>query len=181
MRTRYCFLFLLLFALQACTSAASDTPVSPPTFTPEVDKPPALTLQINGSVHTAYLGSYCWNYQSELNESVGACLDSAAISTSSTPIVVKSPIVGELIFASDRPPVDVVGLVFPATPENEFADVGDELRLWNYSEGTIMYFQSQVRQQVTLELEPGLYVFHVTCDWQERGNAGYGFLIEVSK
>lgn len=180
MRNTARFLVLLFLGLSACIPAPAVTPVSVPTPTPERDKPPTVSLQVNDTIHMARTGSYCWNYQQESGDYVGACMDSIGISTPSMPIQVKLPLTGELRFASVDPPIQPTAMVFPATPESEIPGMSEGLRLWGYpSEYVKIQLQPQISQSVTLDLEPGLYVFHVSCDWGDKGNAGYGFLIEV--
>lgn len=189
MRTTARFLVLLFLGLSACVPLSTSTPVSVststpvifPTLTPENDKPPAVTFQVNDRIQTARTGTYCWTYQQESGDYVGACMDSIGISTPSTPMQVQAPVTGELRFASVDSPIHPSALVFPATPESEIAGMSEGLRLWNYpSEYIEIKLQPQISQPVTLDLDPGLYGFHVTADWGDKGNAGYGFLIEVT-
>jgi hypothetical protein len=70
--------------------------------------------------------------------------------------------------------------VFTASSENEIPlEEGADLRLWSYTDGSKVELDLKPRQQVKIELEPGLYVFYVSAGWDDKGEVMYGFLVEV--
>ena len=51
--------------------------------------------------------------------------------------------------------------------------------LWSYTDGIKVVLDLQPRQEVKIELEPGLYVFYISAGWDVKGEVMYGFLVEV--
>ena len=163
---------VLLSSMNAC--------VSPTAISIEDTKePPLATLEINGKSQDARVGSYCWSTKDELDEPVEACQDSVGVPTVFAPLVASSPVTAQLHFAMKEPPDQISASVFVASKAYEFEVPVGDLHIWSYKEGTLVTLQPRSNQELTLELDPGLYVFNVFCVWENKGESSYGFFIEV--
>ena len=184
MKNKLLAIALLVFVLSACGPAADVSEILP-TLMPDMPGPAQAPepsyLEINGQVQTAEVGSYCWDYTDENGKPVGgACMDSIGISTPIDPLPAESTITAQFSLPYATPPDRLSLHVFPASSENEISlEEGAALRLWSYTEGAIRKLDLQPRQQVIIELEPGLYVFSVSAGWDVKGEVMYGFLVEV--
>jgi hypothetical protein len=137
-------------------------------------------LQINGQSQPARVGSYCWDYLDANNEPVGACLDSIGISTPIEPLPAGKTITAQFSLPYPTPPDRLSLRVFAASSENEIPlEEGADLRLWSYTDGIDRELDPQPRQEIKIELEPGLYVFYISAGWDSKGEVMYGFLVEV--
>ena len=175
---------LLVFLLSACGPTA-DLGETLPTLMPDMPGPaqapePAY-LEINGQVQTARVGSFCWDYTDEHGTPVGgACQDSIGISTPIEPLLAAKTITAQLSLPYATPPDRLALEVFAASIENEVSlEEGADLRLWSYTDGIKVVLDLQPRQEVKIELEPGLYVFYMSAGWDVKGEVMYGFLVEV--
>jgi len=168
--------------LAACGSTGDSSEILP-TLMPEMsgDAPAPSYLVINGHMQTAKVGSYCWDYIDANNEPVGACSDSIGISTPIEPLSAERTISAQFFLPYATAP-NILSLgIFTASNENEIPlEVGADLRLWSYLEGINRELALQPRQEVKLELEPGLYVFNIWAVWHDKGEVTYGFLVEVN-
>jgi len=177
-KTIICFCVLLL---SACTPTTDASDILP-TFLPDMsgESPAPAYLEIDGQLQTAAVGSYCWDYIDMNNEPVGACSDSIGISTPIQPLPAKKTITAQLSLPySTFPSILSLG-VFTASNENEIPlEEESNIRLWSYLEGINRELALQPRQEVTIELEPGLYVFNLWAVWDDKGEVTYGFLVEV--
>lgn len=181
MKNNLLVIALLVFILSACGSAA-DVGEIPPTFLPDMSgqSPAPSYLEVNGKFQTATVGSYCWSYLDENNEPVDACSDSIGISTPIEPLPAETIIMAQFSLPYATPPNRLSLVVFTASSENEISlEDGADLRLWSYTEGINRELDLQPRQEVKIELEPGLYVFYVSAGWDDKGEVMYGFLVEV--
>ena len=175
---------LLVFVLSACGPAA-DVGESLPTLMPDMpgqaQAPEPSYLEISGQVQTAAVGSYCWDYTDENGKPVGgACKDSIGISTPIESLPAERIITAQFSLPYATPPDRLSLHIFLASSENEISlEEGADLRLWGYTEGIIRQLDLQPRQQVKIELAPGLYVFSVSAGWDVKGEVMYGFLVEV--
>lgn len=172
---------LLVFVLSAC-GPATDVGEIPPTFLPDMSgqSPAPSYLEINGKYQTAKVGSYCWDYVDENNETVDACSDSIGISTPIESLPAEKTITAQFFLPYATPPNRLSLVVFAASSENEIPlEGGADLRLWSYTEGINRELDLRPRQEVNIELEPGLYVFYVSAGWDDKGEVMYGFLVEV--
>jgi len=175
------FIIICVFLLSACGSA-SDAGEIFPTLMPEMSgsSPAPAYLEINGHIQPARVGSYCWDYLDQNNEPVGACSDSIGISTPLEPLSADKKITAQFSLPYTTLPDRLSLLVFAATIENEIPlDAGADLRLWSYSDGLILDLALQPRQEIEIDLEPGLYVFYFSAGWDVKGEVMYGNLVEV--
>lgn len=170
------FAYLLIGILSSCRPVAY-----PPPTTPAQDAPPSAVLEIGDSTQTAGIGTFCWNIKIESGEKVDMCVDKIGLPTVQEPIVTTSPVNARLILALQSLPGQLELSVFPATAENEVTDQIDPggLRYWMPSEGVYHELVLQSAQDITLKLEPGVYVFYVFGVWEGKGDVSYGFLVEV--
>jgi len=172
------------FILSGC-GATTDVGAILPTLMPDMpgqaQAPEPSYLEINAQVQTAVVGSYCWDYTDENGKPVGgACKDSIGISTPSESLPAERTITAQFSLPYATHPDRLSLHVFPASNENEILlEKGAALRLWSYTEGIIRELDLRPRQQVIIELEPGLYVFSVSAGWDVKGEVMYGFLVEV--
>jgi len=154
---------LLVFLLSACRPTA-DVGETLPTLMPDMPGPAQVPepsyLEINGQVQTAEVGSYCWDYTDENGKPIGgACKDSIGISTPIEPLPADKTIKAQFSLPYATPPNRLTFIVF--------------------TEGTIHKLDLLPRQEVEIELEPGLYVFYAEAGWDDKGDVTYGFLVEV--
>lgn len=173
------FAFLLPFTFSACVPTADNTPVSTSTPVPTEDAPPPATLEINGSVQNAGIGTNCWSIQTNPNGPVEACIDTIGIPTALTPIVSESPFTAQLHFLTNRQPQQVAASVSAVSSEHELHDGTKEYRWWSYVEGTNLELTPATEQEIKLDLESGLYLLNVFSVWENKGEVTYGFLIKV--
>lgn len=173
--------FLWIMLTSSMSACATSSALAEPAAIDISDsrEPPLATLEINGITQEARIGSYCWLTQTDAGEPVEACQDSVAVATPHTPLESSSPVTAQLRFAVKQPPDQISASVFVASDDDGFDVNTGELNLWSNKEGTLVTLQPQTRQEFTLELAPGLYVFQVYCVWDNNGEASYGFLIEV--
>lgn len=179
------FIILLISTFTACTSSTTTKGNVVPTSTsienPTDGSPPPATLEINGTTQAAGVGSFCWNSTTTNGESVGMCADKIGLPTVNDPLIAKSPVTARLILPLNDPPKQLALSVFQATVDNTVkVDAGsDKFRYWMPAEGVNRELALQTKQEITLELKPGLYVFYVFTVWEGKGDVSYGFLVEV--
>ena len=180
-KTMICFCTFLLCACGPTTDGGAILPTLLPDMPGQAQAPIPSYLEINGQVQTAKVGSYCWDYMDEIGKPVGgACQDSFAISTPIEPLSADKTITAQFSLPYATPPDRLTFVVFAASSENEIPlEEGADLRLWSYTEGTIYKLDLQPRQEVKIELEPGLYVFYAEAGWDAKGDVTYGFLVKV--
>ena len=180
-KTVICVCTLLLCACGPAADGGAILPTLLPDMPGQAQAPEPSYLEINGQVQTAEVGSFCWDYTDENGKPVGgACQDSIGISTPIDPLPAESTITAQFSLPYATPPERLSLHVFPASSENEISlEKGADMRLWSYTEGIIKELDLQPRQQVKIELEPGLYVFSVSAGWDVKGEVMYGFLVEV--
>ena len=175
---------LLVFVLSAC-GQATDAGGILPTFLPNIpgqaQAPLPAYLEINGQVQTAKVGSFCWDYTDENGTPVGgACQDSIGISTPIEPLPAAKTITAQLSLPYATPPNILTLGISAVSSENKIPlEEGADLRLWEYTEGINRELALQPRQEVKIELEPGLYIFNTWAVWDDKGEVTYGFLVEV--
>ena len=182
------FSLLITGSLAACAPAMTPTEAPPvanasPTSAPMPSdgSPPPASLEIDGATQTAGVGSYCWNSQTGTGEAVGMCVDKIGIPTVRDPLLATSPLKARLILPLADSPTQLNLSVFPATEDNEVIVGGgaEEFRYWMPAEGLSRELAHETSQEITMELEPGLYVFYVFAVWEGKGDVSYGFLVEV--
>lgn len=157
-------------------ATATDFPTVTPHPTSRFDGPPALRLVTAAATVTAAIGTYCW---------VGGCRDTFAYVTPTQPTIVRSPFSARLVLAAADPPTslslsvhDVTGIE-PLRPNEERTSWRSVPRGAHYA------LVPQQEQDITIARKPGLYIVHVSAYWSgdgvtaPRGDASYGFLVEV--
>ena len=175
------FSLLVIGGLAACTAAMTPTALPPtPTPTPAAPpsdgSPPPASLEIDGAVQTAGVGTYCWT-----SATTGMCVDKIGLPTVKDPLIGTSPVKARLTLPLADAPTQLVLSVFPASEGNEVkVDGGDEEFLfWMPAEGLSRELALETSQEITVELEPGLYVYNVFVVWENYGDVSYGFLVDV--
>ena len=173
------FSFLIIGSLASCTAAMTPTeaPSTPtPAAMPSDGSPPPASLEIDGTTQTAGVGTYCWN-----SDTAGICVDKIGLPTSKDPLIATSPVTARLTLPLADIPTQLVLSVFPASEGNEVKidEGGEEFRYWMPAERLSRELALQTSQDMTLELDPGLYVFYIFAVWESYGDVSYGFLVEV--
>jgi hypothetical protein len=171
------FSLLAVGSLTACTAAITPTEVPPtPTALPTDGSPPPASLEIDGATQTAGVGTYCWT-----SDTTGMCVDKIGLPTTKDPLTTTSPVNARLALPLPEAPTQLQLSVFPATEGNEVKvnGGGEDFLYWMPAEGLNRELALQSSQEITLELDHGLYVFYVFAVWEEKGDVSYGFLVEV--
>ena len=175
------FSCVIIGSLTACTAVMPPTEVpATPTLTPvpipSDGSPPPASLEIDGATQTAGVGTYCWT-----TDTSGMCVDKIGLPTPREALTATSPVHARLTLPLAEAPVQVALSVFPATESNEVQvnGGGEEFQYWMPAEGLNRDLALQTSQDITLELDPGLYVFYIFAVWEGKGDVSYGFLVEV--
>ncbi|GAB1469385.1 hypothetical protein MASR2M66_02610 [Chloroflexota bacterium] len=172
-------LLVFIFFITAC---------GPVTAVPEVKQtliitPPTATLDVDGVTQTAAIGSYCWSSGGVISKSL--CADMAGIPTSSDPLVLTEfPVTAKFHFEMELVPDNVTMSVMPARSGQELVGADSAHRLWNPSEGWSGSLPPKVNfeypfQETEFVNGDGLYVILISASWKDRGDASYGFLIQI--
>lgn len=139
-------------------------------------EPPVAILQIGEDEQVSGIGSYCWN---DPAAGVGICNDKIGIPTSPDPIVVESPIIARFINPLSTPPDTSTLSVTPVELQDRMSAEIDDKYWWPPNLADQSTYQLAPPYEKELSLEPGLYLLNVFVQWQEFGDASYGFLVEV--
>lgn len=169
----------IIFFITAC---------GPVTAVPEVKPtliitPPPATLEVDGVTQMAGIGSYCWSSGGVISKSF--CADMAGIPTASDPLVLAEfPVNAKFHFEMELAPDDVTMSVMPARSGQELVGADSAHRLWNPSEGWSGSLPPKVNfeypfQETEFVSGNGLYVILISAYWKDRGDASYGFLIQI--
>ena len=173
------FSLLAIGSLASCRATMTPTE-APPTLTPAAmpsdGSPPPASLEIDGTAQMAGVGTYCWS-----SAAAGMCVDKIGLPTIRDPLIATSPVAARLTLPLADIPTQLVFSVFPASEGNEVKldEGGEEFLYWMPAEGLSRELALETSQEVTLELDPGLYVFYVFAVWEGKGDVSYGFLVEV--
>ncbi len=171
--------FGIIFFITAC---------GPVTAVPEVESflvitPPPATLEVDGVTQMAGIGSYCWSSGGVISKSL--CADMAGIPTASDPLVLTEfPVTAKFHFEMELVPDNVTISVMPARSGQELVGADSAHRLWNPSEGWSGSLPPKVKfeypfQETEFVNGDGLYVILISASWKDRGDASYGFLIQI--
>lgn len=174
-------LMLLIGACQAGSAApeasptalpATETPTEPAERGPANDTEPApATLTVNDQSRLGGIGTYCW---------AKICADMIGIPTMPEPMEAESPVTATLILPFERVPETVHLSVYAATTDAELDESARGYRWWRpEQELKTQPLKPALEQDVTLDLEPGLYVVNVFAAVENAGDVSYGFLLEV--
>ena len=152
--------------------AGADTPQPPDAST----EPPAAVLQIGEQEQVSGIGSYCWKAPSE---EVGICADAIGIPTSPDAMVTESPFVPQFINPISTPLDSLMLSITPVQLEDRMLTEVGGMYWWppNPEEQTNLHLAPPYETE--LSLDPGLYLLNYFAQWQEFGDASYGFLVEV--
>lgn len=142
-------------------------------------KPPAATLSIDGREQISGIGSYCW-----FEGNMGVCADYAGIPTIGEPLPANSSITAHISLPLNETPEELQVNIVRVTDKdllNESAvnESAGDLRFWKSSVGKYLALPLENEQDISLSLEPGLYVLNVFPRWKDKGSVAYGFLLEV--
>ena len=179
---------LFSFCVVITSSLSACIPVTPATSNPKPDatapadgSPLPALLEITGTSQTAGVGTFCWKTQTANGEAVDMCVDKIGLPTVDIPLDSTSPVIARLTLPLNDPPKQLGLSVFRATPENEVkVDTGrNGFRYWIPGEGLNQELGLQTIQDITVDLEPGLFVFYVFGVWEGKGDVSYGFLVQV--
>lgn len=173
------FSLLTIGSLASCRAAMTPTEAHPtltPVSMPSDGSPPPASLEIDGVKQTAGVGTYCWT-----SAITGMCVDKIGLPTVKDPFIATSPVAARLTLPLADTPTQLVLSVFPATEANEVKvdESGEDFHYWMPAEGLTRELALQTSQELTLELDPGLYVFYVFVVWEGQGDVSYGFLVDV--
>jgi hypothetical protein len=148
-------------------------------FYPYDGFPPLARLEAGGKTQAANLGSYCWN---------GGCLDGPGVSTSSTPLILRSSAAARLHLPLDEiPEVLTLSATFVSSPGRlQYDFLYEDQAEWSYEKPgrerlDLGALPLKREQDLKLSLEPGYYVLTILAAWRDLGDVQYGFLIEVQE
>jgi len=137
--------------------------------------PPPATLEINGNLQTSAIGTYCWS-----EEKGGVCADMIGIPTPMEALTISSPVMAHLSLPIDASPTVLLLTVIPVTEKDEMQVNASSYRWWNFeAEGRRSELPLQSKQDIQVDLDPGLYVWNIQVWWDQKGDVIYGFLVEV--
>ncbi len=172
-------LFGIIFFITACGPVTA-VPEVKPTL---VITPPPATLEVDGLTQMAGIGSYCWSSGGVISKSL--CADMAGIPTTRDPLILTEfPINAQFHFEMEFAPDDVTISVMPARLGQELLGADSAHRLWNPSEGWSGSLPPKSSfeypfQEAEFVNGDGLYVILISASWKDRGDASYGFLIQI--
>jgi len=135
----------------------------------KIKHPPTAILQIQGVEQIGETGSYCWD---------GGCSDVFALLTPKKPLFAKSPFVFTLKLSTDTPLSSLSMSINSASKMKEIP-TSAPLRVWEIHRENYDDLSLKQEQTINLQLKPDLYVIILVAQWQQRGDAMYGFLIDV--
>jgi len=144
-------------------------------------EPPPATLSIGGQSQLSGIGSYCWNTSGDPAQGMGLCVDKMGLITPLEPMLVSAgSLTAEFYLPLEDAPNEVLLTVYPAQGE---PSVFGEVQGWqpNFDLAQTHTLALVPAQSITLELEPGLYVFSVFTRWEGWGDVLYGFLVQVGE
>lgn len=147
----------------------------PPSKMEEVIEPPPATLTIDGQSQSSGIGSYCWSDQS----GQALCADMLGIPTDDQPLPASTTLFAEFQLSLDELPGEVSLGIFPATDDLALPGEAGGWRWWQFGETSQFTLPAVSDPSIELTLDPGLYVFALHAMWPDRGDASYGFLVEV--
>ena len=169
----------IIFFITAC---------GPVTAVPEVEPtlvvtPPPATLEVDGLTQMAGIGSYCWSSGGAISKSL--CADMAGIPTARDPLVLTEfPVNAQFHFEIELVPDNVTMSVMPVTSGQELVGADNAHRFWNPGEGWSGSLSPKSSfeypfQEAEFVNGDGLYVILISASWKDRGDASYGFLIQI--
>lgn len=172
-------MFGIIFFITAC---------GPVTAIPEVEPtlvvtPPTATLEVDGLIQMAGIGSYCWSSGGAISKSL--CADMAGIPTTRDPLVLTEfPVNAQFHFEIELVPDNVTMSVMPVTSGQELVGADNAHRFWNPDKGWSGSLSPKSSfeypfQEAEFVNGDGLYVILISASWKDWGDASYGFLIQI--
>lgn len=158
--------------------AVDNAPPTEPEGDDTVEPPPAF-LTIAGQEQVSGIGTYCWGEPSGTAPGVHLCIDLMGIPTAEEPLLATSPFTATFRLAPEGPPEELLVTVISVTPSDEMNDWPAGQRGWPFLPGERYTLPLENEPSLALSLEPGLYVLNLFGRWEGRGDASYGFLIQV--
>ena len=162
---------------EAMPSPTARAPRPAPTETravPLLGTPPPVTLQLGDRAQPGALGTYCWSEPGE----GGLCADAFGLPTPKQPLVTASPFTAQFLFDPALPPTSASLMVYRVGPE-QLQQEAEDLYWWAFVDGPTFEVAAGPQADLDLDLEPGLYAFSLFLAWETRGDAVYGFLVQV--
>ena len=139
-------------------------------------EPPPAILQIGEDEQESSTSSYFWTGP---GEEAGICADGIGFGTPPEPLVTESPFVARFINPLSTPLDSLVLSVRPLDPEDKLPEEPGGMYWWRPSSEDQITERLSPPHEVELTLESGLYLFNYFAEWEEFGDASYGFLVEV--
>lgn len=148
------------------------------TGTTSADPPPAL-LEIDGNNQSAGIGDFCWIVD---NETYSICSDTFSIITPSEPLLTSSPFTAHLRLTLQESPKELEFSTIRVSDDYALLnETVNDFRAWDYSlRGIKIHVPFERESDINLSLEPGLYVFELFVEWEEKGQVRYGFLVQIN-
>ncbi len=137
-------------------------------------QPPPVSLEIGGQAQPGGLGTYCWTEP----DRGGLCVDTQGVPTATQPLTTSSPFTARFRFDPDLPPTTASLKVFQALPSRSLEGEGEQV-WWEFGSGPTFELTPGLQAELDLDLVPDLYVFRLFLTWEARGDAAYGFLVQV--
>ena len=95
-------------------------------------------------------------------------------------LTLSSPVMAHLSLPIDTSPTVLLLTVIPVTEKDEMQVNASSYRWWNFeAEGRRSELPLQSKQDIQIDLDPGLYVWNIQVWWDQKGDVIYGFLVEV--
>lgn len=144
---------------------------------PSMDaEPPAASLIIGDQEQSSGIGSYCWPGE---GGGTALCVDKVGLPTPVDPLQVNSPFDADFNIPIPDLPDALTLSAIAVTSDDQMESNVDGMRWWQPKPGDSYKVPVQPPYQLGLTLEPGLYVFSLFAQWQDLGDASYGFLVDV--
>lgn len=139
--------------------------------------PPPAILKIDGNEQTSGIGNNCWKVE---NQTFSLCSDTFSIITPKEPLLARSPFTA--LIRLPFPPEELEFSIFRVTDDDELKEAANGKRGWNIKGNALNRYRRPLEREpdINLTLPPGLYVFNVFARWEGKGDASYGFLVQVN-
>jgi len=145
----------------------------------DLRNPPLAKLETGDATQLAGRGSFCWT---------GGCLDGPGISTSTIPLVLRSPYAVHLHLPLVESPDSLSLYTMTISPPGslDYDSMSELSASWSYEKpGRTLVDQGSLAlgqdQDIRLSLEPGYHVLVIFAAWRDYGDVKYGFLVEVQE
>jgi hypothetical protein len=176
----FLFASLILSACQPVNLPTSEGGQEPAATSQEAEiptEPPPAILQIGELEQESGISGYCWTVPGEEH---GICADGIGFGTSPDPLVVESPFVARFTNPLSTSMDSLTLSIRPLEPEDKLPEEPGGMYWWRPNSTDQILKHLSPPHEVELSLEPGLYLFNYFAEWDDFGDASYGFLVEVS-